>query len=178
MERVAAGGVRFAHLCVLFCLHSVGFTCFQAAAEEVALKDLVESDDQLATDKVETTSKVRSPLATALAVRAAGRQRDWQAVARYADFRFLPDKVLAQGEAELMRKLALMWERHQIMDLTSLSDEPSGRLDDDLPSYREALGELHYGDKTFVVYLQLVPDGMGGQDWKISNATVAQIPEM
>ncbi|MDO3388320.1 mechanosensitive ion channel family protein [Gilvimarinus sp. SDUM040013] len=147
-----------------------------ASAEEVTFKDVVQVDGQ-AVAKAQR-KQVASPLATAMALRAAGERRDWELAAKYADFRFLSDNVLEQGKPELIRKLALMWEQHQIIDLTSVSDDPAGRLDDGLPEYREALGSLTYGNEQFVVYLQRVPDGNGGQIWKISNATIAQIPQM
>lgn len=149
-----------------------------AVANEVTLKDIVDSDDDSAALKLQSSTASQSPLATAIAIRAAGKERDWDAVAEYADFRFLPDHVLEQGRIELIRKLAIMWEQHQLMDLTSLSDKPEGALDDGLPSYREELGSLHYGEKEFVVYLQHVPAADGQYTWKISNATIAQVPEM
>ena len=47
-----------------------------------------------------------------------------------------------------------------------------------LPAYRDLLGEIELSTGPVPIYLQRVPDGKGGHQWKFSNATVARIPEM
>lgn len=159
-------------LCV--CLMGLALT---AVGQEFTLKDVVESGSaEVQSQRRE--QPLASPLAAALALREAGQRQDWAQMAQYADFRYLPDDVREQGQASLMRKLALIWEQHQILDLTSLSDDKTGRLNDGLPEFRERLGTLRHGQEVFDVLLQRVPDGDGAQVWKISNATVRQIPRL
>ena len=68
--------------------------------------------------------------------------------------------------------------QQNIIDLTEGSDEETGDLNDGLPSYRDQIGSIRLSTGEIPIYLQRVPDGQGGKVWKISNATVAKIPQM
>ena len=64
------------------------------------------------------------------------------------------------------------------LDMTALSGVPVGHLNDGLPSYRDQIGSVKLSAGEDPVYLQRIPDGSGGEVWRISNATVALIPRM
>ena len=49
---------------------------------------------------------------------------------------------------------------------------------DGLPSYRDALGEVKLRNAGVRLLLQRVPGEEGAFIWKVSNATVAQLPEL
>ncbi|WP_020210208.1 mechanosensitive ion channel family protein [Gilvimarinus chinensis] len=162
----------------------MGLSCWWLAGlaqgQEVTLKDIVDAN-ALAEEEVAHLQRSRplaTPLGAVLLLREAGRKEQWEAMAQYADLRYLPDDVKAVPPAELMRKLTLVWEQYQILDMASISNEETGKLDDGLPPYRELLGSLRGSSKTYDMYLQRVPDEDGHQVWKLSNASVAQIPEL
>ncbi|WP_041522530.1 mechanosensitive ion channel family protein [Gilvimarinus agarilyticus] len=147
---------------------------------DVTLKDIVESNVQAAEEaaQIQREQPMSTPLGAVLLIRDAGLRQQWERMAEYADFRYVEPDVLEQGPGNLMRKLALMWEQYQIFELTAINDTEEGNLKDGLPPYRELLGSLNQGSEQFDILLQRVPDANGNKVWKISNATVAQIPQM
>lgn len=156
--------------------------CLAASAwgQDVTLKDIVDSNAAAEEEAahLQRGRPLATPLGAVLLLREAGRKEQWQTMARYADFRYLPEEVRDVPPEELMRKLTLVWEQYQILDLTGISDEESGKLDDGLPPYRELLGSLQYGSERYDIFLQRIPDDDGHQVWKLSNASIAQIPEL
>ena len=65
------------------------------------------------------------------------------------------------------------------LDDYSVSDKPEGLKGDDLPMYRDELVVIKQpdGDKV-TLWMQRVPRGDGEQIWKVSNRSVALIPEL
>lgn len=120
----------------------------------------------------------RTPLDAALGFRKYLREADYETAAQYLDLRYLPEDVAAISPIKLARALAFVWNKQNVLDLTTISDSPEGHLDDDLPSYRDQIGFVQMSDGTIPVLLQRIPDGEGDHVWRISNATVAQIPKM
>ena len=80
--------------------------------------------------------------------------------------------------ATLMEQLNIVWGQQRILDLTRLSTHPEGHRDDGLPSYRDKIATLTLPDDTLTLYLQRVPGDDDRRIWKISNATVQQIPHL
>lgn len=152
----------------------------QAQAQAPTAKEIFESNlaAEEAAAHMERDEPMATPLGTVLLLREAGTRQDWAQMAEYADFRYLSEDVLAEGKEALMRKLTLAWEQYQILDLTSVSDKEEGSQDDGLPPFRDFLGGLDHGSDSFDIYLQRVPTQNGKQVWKLSNATIAQIPAM
>lgn len=158
--------------------------CVPLAAQETdapTLKDVVDADQRSAEileAQRETRTRVpgETPLSTVLAIQQAAVAKDWVAAAEYLDTRYLPEDVAQIRPEVLMERLAIVWRQQRLVDLSRLSDEPQGHLDDDLPSYRDSLGTLMVADTEVPVYLQRIPDGDGGRHWRISNATVKNIP--
>jgi len=64
------------------------------------------------------------------------------------------------------------------IDVTHLSRKPSGQVVDGLPDYRDELGHLVSGDGEQVLYLQKVPGLEDNYIWKVSNASIALVPEL
>ncbi len=153
------------------------------ANEEVKLKELVELEGRSA--ELSESADVhhhelvrgRTPQAAAIMLHKAAVQRDWESAAQYIDTRFLTDDVAQIGAPELIRRLAIVWSQQRVLDITSLSDQPEGHLDDGLPVYRDLIGyiTLHSGEE-IPVLMQRIPDGEGGRVWRISNSTLNQVP--
>ncbi|MGB2247984.1 MAG: mechanosensitive ion channel family protein [Alcanivorax sediminis] len=146
------------------------------------IKDVLETDQKAGEviAQVQEDDRLRpgdTPLTTLLAIMEAGNQGDWQAAGAYLDMRYLPADMTGADPAILIEQLSIVWGQQRILDLTRLSNQPEGHLDDGLPSYRDKLGTLTLPDSSQPLYLQRVPEN-GRRVWKISNATVQEIPHL
>ncbi|MCB1678813.1 MAG: mechanosensitive ion channel family protein [Halioglobus sp.] len=183
--------------CGYFRAHLVllGLSCLlcapPAAAQEApvqqdaSMREVLEAEQvaqQLAQEKVAAQSRgeavEQTPLTAVLRLRAAMNAGDYATAGSFLDLRFLPEDVKAYTPEQLIRALGYVWSQQNIVDLTTLSDDPEGHRDDGLPSYRDQVGSVTISTGTIPIYLQRVPDGRGGRQWKLSNATVARIPQM
>ncbi|MFT6957044.1 MAG: MscS family membrane protein [Halieaceae bacterium] len=120
----------------------------------------------------------KTPLTSILGLRGAVQESNFARAAEFLDTRFLPEDVAEYEPEALIKALSYVWSQQNIVDLGTLSDEPAGHLDDGLPSYRDQIGSVTISTGEVPIYIQRVPDGKGGKVWKLSNATVARIPEM
>ena len=108
----------------------------------------------------------------------AARNGDFENAAQHLDLRNLPRETRNTPEAELAREFKIILDRGLWIDLDLVSDHPKGYENDGLPSYRDLLGQIETDKKTYNILLQRVPREDGVKIWKISNATVAKIPEL
>jgi len=119
------------------------------------------------------------PRSTILALRKAVANKDYERAINYFDFRNLPFSIEEQGGKEgLIRKLRIIAKQTLMLNLTTLSTDPGGHTDDGLPSYRDRVAVVNTPNGPVELYLQLVPRGDGVSIWKVSNATVAKIPDL
>jgi MscS family membrane protein len=108
----------------------------------------------------------------------ATQKGDYERASQYLDLRNLPRGIKKKDGPLLARILKVIISRALWIDIELYSDHPSGHSDDGLPSYRDLLGQIETEKKTYTLLLQRVPRGDGVYIWKISNETVAQIPEL
>jgi MscS family membrane protein len=108
----------------------------------------------------------------------AADKRDWDRAAQYLDVRKLPHSLATHDAMELARQLSESLDRSLMINPETLSEDPKGVTDDELPSYRDFLGRIDTTEFQVDVLLQRVPRGDGVSIWKFSNATVAQIPRL
>jgi MscS family membrane protein len=108
----------------------------------------------------------------------ATRRGDYETAAEYLDLRNLPRGLDASQGPWLAELLKVILDRALWVDPELLSEDPKGHAEDGLPAYRDFLGEVETPEKTYHLFLQHVPRGDGVSIWKVSNATVAQIPEL
>ena len=152
--------------------------------EEVNLKELVDADN-LSNELVDDNRRTRhqdngeSPLSTLIQLRRATIEKNWDKAAEFIDLRNLPEDVLAIGGPELIRRLAIVFNQQNVINLSSVSEDEKGHQNDGLPSYRDQLGVLKTlaGDDV-PIYLQRIPDGKGGRVWRISNSTLSAVPAL
>ncbi|TYK64654.1 mechanosensitive ion channel family protein [Colwellia echini] len=145
------------------------------------LKKVTDSEDateSIIEKTIEEGKPGQTPLATVISIHQEVKQGNLDEAGKYLDMRYLPKEVSEIGAEELLRQLVIIWSQQHILDLYSLSDQPEGHLNDSLPSYRESLGVINSSNGPMPLYLQRVPAGNGERIWKISNATVASIPEL
>ncbi len=101
---------------------------------------------------------------------------DFKDAAQYLDLRYLPKKLKGIPPEELARKLKIILDRALWIDMESISSDPAGDLNDNLPSYRERIGQVKTPRGMVDILLQRVPRKDGVKIWKFSNRTVAGIP--
>jgi len=121
---------------------------------------------------------LRTPLASALGFMQFAENGDYVRAAEYLDLRYLPDEMKSANGATLAEQLYIVIAREMPIDFGALSDEPEGRDGDELPSYRDALGRIETSHGQISIFLQHIPGPDDAKIWKISNATVAQIPAL
>ena len=155
------------------------------ARSNTSMREILEADEkaeQLIAEQTQAQTKglevPQTPLSSMLALREAIRSSDDEAAAQYLDMRFLSDELDQYTPENLIKALAYVWAQQNIADLSNISDDPAGNLQDGLVSYRELIGTVVISTGEVPIYLQRVPDGKGGRTWKLSNATVMRIPEM
>jgi len=103
---------------------------------------------------------------------------NYERAAEYLDLRSLPRSVSAIGGAELARQLNHILSRAVWLDDYTVSDNPEGSKGDGLPAYRDELVFIPTPDGDQALWLQHVPRQDGVMIWKVSNRSVALIPEL
>ena len=144
-------------------------------AEEEVFKKLIEAPVAGPYDEYNRSTPRSSLVALALAV----KEKNYKRAVNYLDLRNLPFSLDEQLDGEeLVRKLIIVAKRAMVIDFEELSDDPLGHKDDGLPSYRDRITTLKTRSGPVDILMQRVPRGDGVYVWKISNATVALIPEL
>ena len=157
----------------------------EVADPDVSMRELIEADkeseellQEVAKSEDRGVPAQSTPLKAMARLSQAVKNRDYEKAAEALDLRYLPDDVEVYSGEDLLQAFRVIFLQQNVVGLGELSDQPEGDLQDGLPSYRDKLGEVKLVDEVIPVYLQRVPDGKGGKVWKISNATVARIPDM
>ena len=103
---------------------------------------------------------------------------DFEGAAQYMDMRNLPRAVREHSAEELTRQLDFVIKRGMKINVDHLSKKVTGQVVDGLPDYRDELGHLISDDGEQVLYMQRVPGLDDNFIWKISNASIAIVPEL
>lgn len=156
-----------------------------AASNDTSMREILESEEQverLVEEKEQSDPKSidaqNTPLSSVLGLKSAMNKQDYAKAGKFLDMRYLPEELDEFTPEQLIQGLGYVWGQQNIIDIHTLSDDPEGNLEDGLPSYRDQIGLIQISTGEVPIYLQRVPDGKGGKVWKLSNATVAKIPEM
>jgi MscS family membrane protein len=104
---------------------------------------------------------------------AACRAQDYEKAARFLDLR----RIQEDGST-LARQLRIVLSRTLWIDLEVLSQEPGGRTDDGLPTYRDRVGAIETRQGKTEVLLQHVEREDGVRIWQFAGVTVAQVPSL
>ena len=108
----------------------------------------------------------------------ATRHRDYVRAAEFLDLRRLPAATRAQDGPILARQLRIVLDQVLAPDPEALSDEEDSSRRDGLPPDRELVGTIKGKSGSTPIVLQRVPGEGDTKLWKISAATVAQIPRL
>jgi len=120
----------------------------------------------------------RTPLATVQGFMRAAELGDYELASTYLDLRYLPEDYAGSDGVELAEQLYIIIVRELRIDFSALSNDADGLADDGLPDYRDELGRIATPRGAITLYLQQIPGTNENRIWRISNATVAQIPEL
>lgn len=182
-------------LSLLLCLFALSFPPTLYSQEQqtakVSLKDVLKEDIQPNENVPEDESVIDDnvpedeyrrgqPRSSFQGFLYAVKKQDYERATNYLDYRNLPEDVLNVGKEELARKLYVVLSRTIWIDLDSISDEWRGDLNEqNVPSYREVVGNINTKNGSVTLYLQHVPRKDDKVEiWKISNSTVAKIPSL
>jgi MscS family membrane protein len=120
-----------------------------------------------------------TPRRSAIGFLEACSKLDYEKAAEYLDLRGLPRNIAEISGKELARQLNHVLSRSVWLDDYNLSDSVAGAQGDGLPEYRDLLVSItDLNGEAHPVWLQKVPRGDGVSIWKISNRSVAIVPEL
>jgi MscS family membrane protein len=152
-------------------------TClFLAAFPATAQEEPVPAGRQTAIP--EDTLGRGTPRGTIEGFQRAAEAGDYATAAQYLDLRNLPDEIRQYTDEQIALGLKIVLERSLWIDLEALSTDAEGIKGDSLPSYRDELGIIEGDGQEVRLFLQRVPRGDGEFIWKVSNATLARLPEL
>jgi MscS family membrane protein len=155
------------------------------AKPDASIREILESEqevERLLEEKEQSDPKAinarTTPLSSLLGLREAMKRANFEEAGDFLDMRYLPEELDDYSPEDLVQALSYVWAQQNIINISSLSDDPLGHLDDGLPSYRDQIGTVSISTGEIPIFFQRVPGPHGTKVWKLSNATVAQIPQM
>ena len=178
---------RIRLLAFVFALIGLSPSSLYAVEDPPKLKQIVEKSD---VDKVADSVDIKpvkgppdefgrtTPRSSTLGLARALDEMDFNTAVHYMDLRNLPFTIDEADGPDLARKLLIVADRSMIVDYEAISDDPDGHADDGLPSYRDRITTVKTSEGLVDILMQKVPRGDGVYIWKLSNATVAKIPEL
>ena len=122
--------------------------------------------------------QARTPQQALVALYSAFRVGDPEAAALYLDLRYIPESLEDVPPVNIARGLLFVFSQQNVLDLSRISGEPEGSLDDGLPADLEQFGTVSLSEEVIPVYLQRIEEADGTLVWRVSNATVARTPDM
>ena len=122
--------------------------------------------------------QAQTPQQALIALYSAFRVGDPEAAALYLDLRYIPESLEEVPPVNIARGLLFVFAQQNVLDLSRISGEPEGSLDDGLPQDLEQFGAVSLAEEVIPVYLQRIEEADGSLVWRVSNATVVRIPDM
>ena len=166
------------HLLLVFVI-----TCLAFAPTVQALQEQQEEAPVLEQDVVEDNAFKDNlgrdtPQSSFIGFLQHTEKFDFKGASQYIDMRNLPRAVREHSAEELTRQLDFVIKRGMIINIDHLSKKVTGQVVDGLPDYRDELGHLVSEDGEQVLYMQRVPGLNDTFIWKVSNATIAIVPQL
>ena len=94
-----------------------------------------------------------------------------------AALQYLNTKKTGPGAQKLVSSLQAILERGFSGKVAQLSNNPEGKLDDNLPPPKERIGTVETSSGSLDIILERVQRGDNPPIWFFSAATLAKIPE-
>jgi len=175
LTSLALSGVLLTFVGIVSAIAQEPSSIKEIVEKETASREIIQkSIDRLSSDPLNRTT----PRSMIIGISQLMKQGKYEDAFGYLDMRYLPDTIKPEDGPRLVRQLQFIFSRNIWLDIATISDSHEGHLDDGLPTYRDLLGRLKTRNGLIDLYLQRVPDGKGDFIWKISNATVAKLPEL
>ena len=122
--------------------------------------------------------RAQTPQQALVALYSAFRVGDPEAAALHLDLRSTPESLEDVPPVNIARGLLFVFAQQNVLDLSRISGEPEGSLNDGLPEDLEQFGTVTLSEEVIPVYLQRIEEADGTLVWRISNATVMRTPDM
>ena len=151
---------------------------FNLAAQEVGADAPDDDPDVMEGVTLKDNLGRDTPYSSFVRFLLATEKFDYEEAVNYMDLRNLPFEVRQVDAAELARELDFIIQRGMEINLDHLSKKTSGQVVDGLPDYRDELGRIVADEGEQVLYMQRVPGMDDNFIWKISNASIALVPEL
>ena len=148
------------------------------AAELLARSEEINSTYEASVLSGFTPGRAQTPQQALVALYSAFRMGDPESAALYLDLRYVPESLEEVPPVNIARGLLFIFSQQNVLDLTRISSEPEGSLDDGLPEDLEQFGTVSLSDEVIPVYLQRIEEADGTLVWRVSNATVVRTPDM
>ncbi|QBY04740.1 mechanosensitive ion channel [Thalassotalea sp. HSM 43] len=155
------------------------------AEEDLTLKEVKERQEQAnqairnaQSLPIDSPLRGKTPLSSLLSIGEALQSGDYKNAAKYFDFRYLDKQLSDERKAELIHRLTIVWSQHHSLDISLLSDDEQGHVEDGLPANRDLLGVIKTSKDDVPIYLQRITTDDGRLMWKISGSSVANIPAL
>jgi MscS family membrane protein len=133
---------------------------------------------QQALSATDPSLDLSTPRRTVHGYLSACREGDYLAASEHLDLHAMSPKERSTRGATIARQLKVILDRTLWLDLDELSDEPRGDPDDGLPADRDRVGKIASRDGTIDVLVERVRGAHGARPWKLSAATLAQVPAL
>jgi len=166
------------HLLLFFII-----ACLTFAPTAQALQEQVEEAQTLEQDVVEDNAFKDNlgrdtPRSSFIGFLLHTEKFDFEGASQYIDMRNLPRAIREHSAEELTRQLDFIIKRGMKINVDHLSKKVTGQVVDGLPDYRDELGHLVSNEGEQILYMQRVPGLDDNFIWKVSNATIAIVPEL
>ena len=122
--------------------------------------------------------QAQTPQQALVALYSAFRIGDPESAALYLDLRYVPEPLEEVPPVNIARGLLFIFAQQNVLDLSRISSQPEGSLNDGLPEDLEQFGAVDLSEEVIPVYLQRIEEADGSLVWRVSNATVERIPDM
>lgn len=161
-------------LLIAFLIHAPAAPAFVEQLEEAQPSTQTDAEEVVFVDNLGRDT----PRSSFIGFLEATDKFDYEAAVQYMDLRNLPHSVRKIEAEELARELDFVIKRGMKIDISHLSKNPGGQVVDGLPEYRDELGRLTDDGEEQVLFMQRVPGLDDNYIWKISNASIALVPEL
>ena len=122
--------------------------------------------------------QAQTPQQALVALYSAFRVGDPESAALYLDLRYLPESLEEVSPVNVARGLLFVFAQQNVLDLSRISSDPMGTLDDGLPADLEQFGAVSLSEEVIPVYLRRIQDTDGSMVWRVANESVVRIPDM
>ena len=171
--------MKLLHLSVVALAAILLGTFSPVQAQESQPETVIVTTAPVAVDKGPEDALGRgNPRGSVIGFLTAASEFNWEKAAEYLDLRNLPPEVDELGGPELARQLNHVLSRAAWLDDYSVSESAEGVKGDDLPAYRDELLRIKTEDGEIPIWMQRVPRADGEKVWKLSNRSVALIPDL